>query len=94
MLSTIKHVLICSPELKKLLSQLTTVLSDVQKQLKFVDTTVKLTINTIDNVTIRAQRLGVMLLLGMTVRVMSVISWIFPVDDLTELLNLFNLKFS
>ena len=48
----------------------------------------------IDKVTIRAQWLGIMLLLGMAVRVMSAFSGNFPVHGLTEPWNLLKLLFS
>ena len=60
------------------------------KQLKFVDTTLTLTITMIHKMTIRTQWLGIFLLLGMTVRVMSLISWNFSVNDLIEPFNFLN----
>ena len=93
-LPTINHVLICLSELRQLLSWLTNFPSHIQKQLNFLYTILRLTINMIDKVTIRAQWLGIMLLLGMAVRVMSAFSWNFPVHDLTEPWNLLRLLFS
>ena len=57
-------------------------------------TILRLKINMIDKVTIRAQWLGIMLLLGMAITVMSAFSWNFPVHGLTEPYNLLKLLFS
>ena len=45
----------------------------------------------VNKITIRTKWLGIILLLGMTVRAMFANSWNFPVHDLTELSHFLNL---
>ena len=71
--------------------QLINIPCHIQNQSKFVVRLPKLTITMINKVTIGAQKLRVMQLLGLTVRIVSAVSWDFPVHNLTKLLNLLKL---
>ena len=89
MLPTMKHVLVCLSDVR--LSPLTIVASHIQQNPNVWDTTLAKTLTKSDKVKTRTQWLGILLQLGMIVRVSSALYWNFLVHELNELSNLLNL---